>query len=413
MAIDVKVPEVGESIQEGMIESWSKSDGDFVEKDEVILELETDKATVEIASEASGVLTILVEAGKVVKVGDVIAKIEEKAGQSETVKAAKSVAENNSQPTSNQNSSFNHGPAVKHIIDQDPNLNLSQIKGSGRGGRVTKEDILSQAAVSDQIQVRENNKIPSSEPSSLGSATAKVKNEGEGRIASRKPMSMLRRKVSERLLHAQSEAAILTTFNEVDMSAVMNLRSRYKDKFQEIHGIKLGFMGFFLKASTAALEAFPLVNSYIEGTDIVSHNFCDIGVAVSTKKGLMVPVIRDVDKMTLAQVEGSLNQYAVKARENKISLDDLSGGTFTVSNGGVFGSLLSTPILNPPQSAILGMHKIQNRPMVMEDGSISARPMMYLALSYDHRIIDGKEAVGFLVKIKEILEDPARLVLGV
>ena len=224
---------------------------------------------------------------------------------------------------------------------------------------------------------------------------------------------MIRRRIAERLLSAQSQAAILTTFNEVDMTEILAIRKKYKEVFQETHGLKLGFMGFFLKASVHALQAFPAVNAYIDGTDILYHNYCDIGVAVSTEKGLMVPIVRDVDKLSLAGVEQAIGAYAAKARKNKISMDDLSGGTFTVSNGGVFGSLLSTPILNPPQSAILGMHKTQMRPMVMPDGSIAARPVMYLALSYDHRIIDGKEAVGFLIKIKEVIEDPGRLLLGV
>lgn len=419
MAVEVKVPGVGESVQEGMIESWHKSTGEWVERDEVLLELETDKATVEVVSEASGVLEVLVEAGEVVKVGDIIAKIDNTASASapasqseakpvETQTTAAPVSHTAAQTGHSGHSDLDPGPAVRKILSENP-MDTTGISGSGKGGRLTKGDLLSHMKAAPATQPSGDKKAS---PAPSVSPVMSPSLSGE-RIQTRKPMSMLRRRIAERLLSAQSQAAILTTFNEVDMTEVMSLRSRYKDAFAQKYGIKLGFMGFFLKASVHALQAFPAVNAYIEGTDLIYNNYCDIGVAVSTEKGLMVPIIRDADKLSLAEIEQAIGAYAEKARNNKISMEDLSGGTFTVSNGGVFGSLLSTPILNPPQSAILGMHKTQMRPMVMPDGSIQARPVMYLAVSYDHRIIDGKEAVGFLVKIKEVLEDPGRLLLGV
>ncbi|MFK7824695.1 MAG: 2-oxoglutarate dehydrogenase complex dihydrolipoyllysine-residue succinyltransferase [Oligoflexales bacterium] len=417
MAIEVKVPGVGESVQEGMIESWHKASGDWVQQDDVLLELETDKATVEVVSEGEGKLEILVEAGEVVKVGDLIARIDtnvSKPAGEQTSGASEGVVEQTSSSSakSDKTNNLGNGPAVRRILSENA-IEPNDISGTGRSGRLTKGDVLSamkqsstqaeKPAPSKTTVKKQQQAAPAPSPRTLS---------GE-RESTHKPMSMLRRRIAERLISAQSSAAILTTFNEVDMTEVMDLRKRYKEAFQERYQIKLGFMGFFLKASVQALEAFPAVNAYIDGTDVIYHNYCDVGVAVSTEKGLMVPIVRDVDKLSLADLELEIGRYAQKARVNKISLDDLSGGTFTVSNGGVFGSLLSTPILNPPQSAILGMHKTQMRPVVMPDGSIKARPMMYLALSYDHRIVDGKEAVGFLVKIKEAIEDPSRLLLGV
>ena len=412
MAIEVKVPGVGESVQEGMIESWHKANGDWVELDEVLLELETDKASVEIVSEGSGTLEILVEAGEVVKVGDLIARI--KTDGSKTVEKptkeeqGQQKVETQANQEMSQHADLDNGPAVRKILAESQ-IDPSSIQGSGRGGRITKGDLVNHQS---SHALNEPQKPANAQQTSKTDVSPR-RQEAGSRQETKKPMSMLRRRIAQRLLDAQSSAAILTTFNEVDMTELLELRSRYKERFQDRYGIKLGFMGFFLKASVQALESSPEVNAYIDGTDILYHNYCDIGVAVSTKKGLMVPILKDVDKLTLAEVELEIGRFAQKARENKISVEDLSGGTFTVSNGGVFGSLLSTPILNPPQSAILGMHKTQMRPMVMPDGSIQARPMMYLALSYDHRIIDGKEAVGFLVKIKEAIEDPSRLLLGV
>ena len=416
MATDVKVPGVGESVQEGMIESWHKSSGDWVERDEVLLELETDKATVEVVSEATGVLSILAKAGRVVRVGDVIARIDDSSSRA-AAPEARNVGKAAEAPSENRNDDRqtlnpDPGPAVRRMLAEQP-VDIASLTGTGKGGRLTKADLLT--------HIRPDHpEPPPPRPERVDSLPPPEQPDNRplhaleaGREQTRKPMSMIRRRIAERLLAARKDAAILTTFNEVDMSGVMALRKKYKEPFQKRYGIKLGFMGFFLKASVHGLESIPAVNAYVDGTDILFHNYCDIGVAVSTDKGLMVPVIRDVDKLSLAETELAIAGYAEKARNNKITLDDLSGGTFTVSNGGVFGSLLSTPILNPPQSAILGMHKTQMRPIVMPDGSIQARPMMYLAVSYDHRLIDGKEAVGFLVKIKEVLEDPARLLLGV
>lgn len=416
MSVEVKVPGVGESVQEGMIESWHKESGDFVEQDDVLLEIETDKATVEVVAEVSGTLKILAEKGKVVKVGEVIAQIDETATEkaaapkeTEAEKApqvAKEEAPKTSQAAPKAHSLEDNGPAVHHKV-MNEKLDISGMSGSGRDGRVTKEDLM----VSKPTSAQPVAKTPAKK-SAPKKEISFSRGSGE-RTELREPMSMLRRRVSERLLHAQQSAAILTTFNEVDLSAIIELRKKYKDPFEKRYGVKLGFMSFFLKASCYALEKYPRVNAYIEGDDILYHNYCDIGVAVSTDKGLLVPIIRDVQDMNLAEIEMAIGDYANKARSNKISLDDLKGGTFTVSNGGVFGSLLSTPILNPPQSAILGMHKMEERPIVTADKKIEARPMMYVALSYDHRIIDGKESVGFLLTIKNCLEDPARLLIGV
>ena len=411
MAVDVKVPGVGESVQEGMIESWKKSSGDWVEMDDVLCELETDKATVEVVAETAGSLEVVIEAGSVVQVGDVIARIDangsKPAASAPAASAPAPAATPAPAPATNAAPAHQPGPAAVHVAARE-GVDLSKVQGTGKDGRPTKGDVLAHAAQSPSTAPAQ----PSA-PAPKAAAPEPIAIGGPERREDRKPMSMIRRRIAQRLIESQQTAAILTTFNEVDMTAIMELRSRYKDDFQKKHDVKLGFMGFFLKASVEALQTYPAVNAYLDDTDICYHNYCDIGVAVSTQKGLMVPIIRDVDKLSLAGVEQSLAGFAVKARENKISLDDLTGGTFTVSNGGVFGSLLSTPIINPPQTAILGMHKTQMRPMVMPDGKIEARPMMYLALSYDHRLIDGKEAVGFLVKIKECLEDPSRILLGV
>lgn len=414
MAIEVKVPGVGESVQEGMIESWHKSTGDWVNTDDVLCELETDKATVEVTAETEGIIEIIVEAGSIVKVGDVIARIEQNAQKPpQDTKAKPSSADSPKSLPTASTPQLDPGPAVRRIA-QETGIDPATVAGTGRGGRPTKGDMLAkisqqevQTTPSASLQDKSNQKSSSQANEMIHKKSTSQREE------TRKPMSMLRRRIAERLIHSQQTAAILTTFNEVDMTKVMELRSTYKDAFEKKYTVKLGFMGFFLKASVAALESFPSVNAYIDGTDICYHNYCDIGVAVSTEKGLMVPIIKNVQELSIAEIELEIALFAKKARDNKISLEDLSGGTFTVSNGGVFGSLLSTPIINPPQTAILGMHKTEMRPRVMPDGSIAARPMMYLALSYDHRLIDGKEAVGFLVKIKECIEDPTRLLLGV
>ena len=417
MSVEVKVPAVGESVQEGMIESWHKEDGDFVDQDEVLLEIETDKATVEVVAEVSGSLKILAPKGKVVKVGEVIGTLDEKTEGVSAKKVEAKVPVEESVATKVQTppvspqasetpktfSTSDHGPAVFHKAVEEK-IDLSKMIGTGRDGRVTKEDLLS-------LKVPDSKPVAQAAPKPVASKSS-FRFSGE-RKEIREPMSMLRRRISERLLSAQQNAAILTTFNEVDLSEVIKLRKKYKDAFEKKYGVRLGFMSFFLKASCYALEKYPRVNAYIDGDDLVYHDYCDVGVAVSTNKGLLVPVLRNVHAMGLGDIEMGIHDYATKARDNKISLDDLKGGTFTVSNGGVFGSLLSTPILNPPQSAILGMHKIEQRPVVTEDQKIEARPMMYVALSYDHRVIDGKESVGFLLTIKQCLEDPARFILGV
>ncbi|MEI8027593.1 MAG: 2-oxoglutarate dehydrogenase complex dihydrolipoyllysine-residue succinyltransferase [Pseudomonadota bacterium] len=415
MPVEVKVPSVGESIKEGMIGTWRKASGDLVQRDEVLLDLETDKASVEIVAEVSGKLEILAKVGQVVKIGEVIANIDPSASMpAQTPTAAK---ESNAASTAKE---ADNGPAVRRMAAEtgiDPNT----LEGSGKDQRVTKGDMIhaqEKAATSPQTS-----KASPAQSSSAQSAP-KGKNEpsapvelpklsGSAREDSRKPMSMMRRRIAERLVQSQNTAAILTTFNELDMTAVTELRKRYADKFQEKYNIKLGFMGFFIKAAVDALQTYPEINAFIDGNDVIYHNYCDFSVAVSTEKGLLTPVIRDCDKMSIAGIELAIAAMAKKARDNKISIDDLTGGTFTISNGGIFGSLMSTPIINPPQTAILGMHKTMLRPIVMPDGKIEARPMMYLALSYDHRMVDGKEAVQFLVRIKENLEDPARLLLGV
>lgn len=413
MAVDVLVPAVGESVKEGMIHRWVKQDGDYVKMDEVLVELETDKATVEIVAQASGALKILKKAGETVLVGTPIANIDTNASApaasaavSKPADAKASEAASPGQPAVSSGSSAPLSPAVNRMVTENK-LDPRSISGTGKSGRVTKEDVVNHL---EKGPAKAATVAPSS---GKVQPTAAIMTPVVGSRGSRKePMSMLRRRIAERLVSAQHTAAILTTFNEIDMSQVMALRSKYKESFKDKFGVNLGFMSFFVKACVEALRAYPAINGSIEGTDIVYHDYCDIGVAVSSDKGLVVPVVKNCEALSLAGLEAAIAGYAVKARDGKISIDDLSGGTFTVSNGGVFGSLLSTPILNPPQSAILGMHKTEQRAVVV-DGQIVIRPMMYVALSYDHRIVDGKEAVSFLVKVKECIEDPSRMLLGV
>lgn len=414
MAFEVRFPVVGESVQEGQVYKWRKKTGEFVKRDEVLVEVETDKATVEIVAEAEGTLTIQKNEGETIAVGELLASIDTAAkapaasAPAAPAAAAKPAAPAVPPPPAAKPSAAAdtrpQSPAVARMAAEHQ-IDTSAIAGSGRGGRVTKDDVVAHMESPKPA-------APAAAPAApKASASVPAAPSGE-RTERREKMSRLRQRIAERLVEAQHTAAMLTTFNEVDMSAVMDLRKRYKDPFKEVHGVGLGFMSFFVKAAVQALKQFPAINGYVDGTDIVYHDYYDIGVAVSTERGLMVPVVRDVDKLSFAQIEGAIMDYAKKGRDGKISLDDLTGGTFTISNGGTFGSLLSTPILNPPQSAILGMHKIEERPVVV-NGQIVIRPMMYLAMSYDHRIVDGKEAVGFLVKIKENIEDPARLLLGV
>ncbi len=386
MTIEIKVPALGESVSEASIAKLHKKVGDAVKADELIVELETDKVTLEVNAPSNGVISALnVKEGDSVKVGDLIASMQE-GGAVVKVTPATAAPQQNSAPANTQ---FPLSPAPKKLAAEN-NVDVSKISGSGKDGRVTKGDVL------DSI-------------SSVSSAVAAPAQSG-AKPTERVKMSKLRQKIAERLKESQNTAAILTTFNEVDMTAVMALRAEYKDLFEKKHGAKLGFMSFFVKACVTALKEIPAVNAEIDGTDIIYKNFYDIGVAVGSPQGLVVPVLRDADALNLAGVEKGILELGTKARDGKLAIADLMGASFTISNGGVYGSLMSTPIINPPQSAILGMHKIQERPMVVA-GEIKVRPMMYLALSYDHRIIDGKEAVTFLVRVKELLEDPRRLVL--
>ena len=398
MTIEIKVPALGESVSEASIAKLYKKSGESVVADELIVELETDKVTLEVNAPASGVISDLkVNEGDNVKVGDLIALMQE-GGAATVVSSDKKEDLNNNQSAQEQKTTpavanQSLSPAPKKIAAEN-NIDTTNISGSGKDGRVTKGDVL---------QAVESNSSVESEL---------VSSQSESKPTERVRMSRLRQKIAERLKDSQNTAAILTTFNEVDMSAVMELRKQYKEVFEKKHGIKLGFMSFFVKACITALKEIPAVNAEIDGTDLIYKNFYDIGIAVGSPQGLVVPVLRDAEKRNLSEIEKGIFDLGIKARDGKLTIPDLTGATFTISNGGVYGSLLSTPIINPPQSAILGMHKIQERPMVVK-GEIKVRPMMYLALSYDHRIIDGKEAVTFLVRVKEILEDPQRLVLDI
>jgi 2-oxoglutarate dehydrogenase E2 component (dihydrolipoamide succinyltransferase) len=417
-AVPITVPGVGESITEGIVARWLKTDGSAVKAGEPLFELETDKASNEVPASSSGVLKIAVAEGTTVPVGATIGSIDpdgQPAAAAEAPKAPAAQAEatpTDSRPRETTPPTPNGGeataetvelaPSVRRIVAEEK-LDPSKIEGTGRGGRITKGDALAQAAAPPATATQAP-PAPAPAPRAVPPGT--------GPREVRKRMSGIRQKIAQRLVEAQQTAAILTTFNEADMSKVMDLRARYKDAFKTKHGVALGFMSFFIKAAIEALRAFPSVNGRIDGADIILYNVYDIGVAVSTERGLMVPVIRDADRLSFADIEKAIGAFAVKAREGTISVSDLQGGTFTITNGGVFGSLLSTPILNPPQSGILGMHSIQKRPVVVDD-QIVVRPMMYLALSYDHRIVDGREAVSFLVRIKECIENPERLMLDV
>lgn len=399
--VDIKVPSVGESVTEGILSRWIKKSGELVKSGDALFELETDKASNEVPSLVAGLLTTTVAEGTTVAIGAVVGSIDTSAAGATASPVAAPVA---AAPASANGPHLS--PAVAYQA-AEKGVDVAAISPTGPGGRITKGDVL---AAADAKSAAPAAPVPAAKPAAPAPAAPVVG--GAERAQTRQKMPNIRQRIAQRLVEAQHTAAILTTFNEVDMSRVMDLRAKYKDSFQKKHGIGLGFMSFFVKATTEALQAFPAVNAQIDGTDILYHNYCDIGVAVSTERGLMVPVVRSAERLGFADVEKAIMAYAVKARENKIAVSDLQGGTFTITNGGVFGSLLSTPILNPPQSAILGMHSIKKRPVVVDD-QIVIRPMMYLALSYDHRIIDGKEAVSFLVRIKELIEDPERLLLAV
>ena len=389
MVLEMKVPSPGESITEVEIAQWLIADGDYVEKDQAIAEVDSDKATLELPAEVSGTITLKAEEGDTIEVGAVVCLIDTEGKPSEKNTSNKSKEEPNQQVVEEKHNETSKAdtyatgmpsPSAKKI-SEEKGLDLNQIKGTGRGGRIIKEDVIKG--------------IPSmGTPSEDGSRSDK-----------REKLSMLRRKVAERLVSVKNETAMLTTFNEADMSSIFDLRKKYKEKFEKKHGVGLGFMSFFTKAVVRALNLFPDVNSMIDGDHKISYEYCDISVAVSGPKGLMVPVVRNAELLSFSEIESEIKRLAIRARDGEITVDDMTGGTFTISNGGVFGSMLSTPIINPPQSGILGMHNIIQRPVAF-DGKVEIRPMMYLALSYDHRIIDGKESVGFLVAVKEALEDP-------
>jgi 2-oxoglutarate dehydrogenase E2 component (dihydrolipoamide succinyltransferase) len=407
MAIEIKAPAFPESIADGEVAAWHKAEGEAVSRDELIVEIETDKVVMEVVAPESGVITkIHALEGDTIESEQLLATLEPGAATSsagtstaapEAAAAAAVVAGDDTDIAALL------GPAARQLVEEH-NLDISQISGSGKNGRITKEDIVKYMKTHDTT-------APAKAPAPVASEPGATEGPSSERVEKRVPMTRMRAKIAERLLIATQETAMLTTFNEVNMAPVMALRSKYKEQFEKVHnGTRLGFMGFFVKAACEALKRFPAVNASVDGSDIVYHGYQDIGVAVSTEGGLVVPVMRDADFMSLADVEAAVKDLGLRARDNKLTIDDMTGGTFTVTNGGVFGSLLSTPILNPPQTGILGMHKIQDRPMAV-NGEVVVLPMMYLALSYDHRIIDGKTAVQFLVAIKDLIEDPARILL--
>lgn len=408
MSLEVKVPAVGESITEVTIAKWLKNEGDFVKLDEIICELESDKATFEINSESNGVIHISVQEGETIPIGTIIARLDTdaKAPQEEATSKPQEITQPEQPEQKQQKDSYATGhasPAAAKIL-AEKGVDANSVKGSGIDGRITKEDAMS-------AQKAESKPVQKEEKKETAKPQVVVSNNGE-RNSKRERMSSLRKTISKRLVSVKNETAMLTTFNEVDMKPIMDIRKKYKDLFKEKHDVNLGFMSFFTKAACVALQEFPAVNAQIDGDEIVYNDFCDVSIAVSAPKGLVVPVIRNAESMSFDQIEKEIIRLAVRARENKLSIDEMTGGTFTITNGGIFGSMLSTPIINSPQSAILGMHNIVERPVAV-NGEVVIRPIMYVALSYDHRIIDGRESVGFLVRIKQLLEDPTRLLLGI
>lgn len=407
MATEVKVPTFPESVTDGTLVTWHKQPGDSVTQDEVIADIETDKVVFEVPAPENGVIeALLADEGAVVLSGQVIARIG--AASAKTAQPAQKTQQTPPPQTGREEPAALDSvitPSAKKLI-AEKGLDAASIQGSGSGGRILKEDVLRH--LDDKLPQKESAGV-SVKPVAPAPVAPTVSDErGERRV----PMTRLRQRIAERLVDAQHTAAILTTFNEINMQPVMELRSRYRDVFEKKHGVRLGFMSFFVKACVEALKRFPEVNASIDGQEIVYHGFFDIGIAVGSPRGLVVPILRDVDQLSLAEIEAMIADFGKRAQDGKLAIEEITGGTFSITNGGVFGSLLSTPIINPPQSAILGMHKIQERPMA-ENGQVVIRPMMYVALSYDHRIIDGREAVQFLVAIKEQLEDPARMILGV
>ncbi len=425
MSVEVRVPVLPESVADGTLVNWHKKPGDPVKRDENLVDLETDKVVLEIPAPADGVLGIILRGdGETVTTGDLIASIEASGSQpvaatpvaAAAVKAAVPTAAVAAESSISMAELESLSPAVRRLLHEH-NLDISKIGGSGRGGRVTKADVLAYIDTQSSAPPVATPPPPAPAPSKPAAeapkpAASRVPADTRGRIEQRVPMTRLRTRIAERLVQAQHAAAMLTTFNEVNMQPVMDIRTRYKDKFEKDYGVRLGFMSFFVKAVIEALKRFPAVNGSIDGTDIIYHGYYDIGIAVSSPRGLVVPILRDTDQMSFADIEKTIADFGKRAKEGTLSMDDLSGGTFSITNGGVFGSLMSTPILNPPQSGILGMHKTMDRVMV-ENGQMVVRPMMYLAHTYDHRIIDGREAVRFLVTVKECLEDPSRLLLQV
>jgi len=425
MSIELKIPAVGESITSGVLSGWQKQNGDLVHDGEALFTLETDKISTEVPATGSGRLEIKVDAGQEVKIGQVVAVLYESAGapavgsapvsadQPSGHKASKEDLELGKEPAVSGSRSAISAPAgfgtlppsVRRIVEEE-GVNLADVKGTGKHGFVTKPDLVQYL---ESKSAEPAARVESDAPKQAVAVAPIAPIERTARTTRRK-LTPLRKKIAAQLVLAQQNAAMLTTFNECDMSAIMKLRSQYQETFQKRHGVKLGFMSFFLKAAVEALIEVPAINARIDGDDLVENHYYDIGVAVGTERGLVVPVVRDADKKNFAELEKDVASYAKKARDGKLQLDDLTGGVFTITNGGIYGSLLSTPILNPPQSGILGMHKIQNRPVVVDD-AIVVRPMMYLALSYDHRVVDGREAVTFLVRMKECIEDPTRLML--
>ncbi|RDI09279.1 2-oxoglutarate dehydrogenase E2 component [Pseudomonas fluorescens] len=406
MAIEIKAPSFPESVADGTVATWHKKPGEAVKRDDLIVDIETDKVVLEVLAEADGVLgAIIAKEGDTVLSNQVLGSIEEGGAAAAAPAAAAPAAAQAAAPAAGGEDDPVAAPAARKLAEEN-GINIASVAGTGKGGRVTKEDVVAAVAAKKAA--------PAAAPAkpAAPAAAAPVFAAGD-RVEKRVPMTRVRATVAKRLVEAQSNMAMLTTFNEVDMTEVMALRSKYKDLFEKSHnGVRLGFMSFFVKAATEALKRFPAVNASIDGSDIVYHGYADIGVAVSSDRGLVVPVLRNAELMSLAEIEGGIATFGKKARDGKLSIEEMTGGTFTITNGGTFGSMMSTPIVNPPQAAILGMHNILQRPMAI-NGQVVIRPMMYLALSYDHRLIDGKEAVTFLVTIKNLLEDPARLLLDI
>jgi len=417
MSTEIKVPVLPESVADATILAWQKKPGEAVKRDEVLVEVETDKVVLEVPAPVDGVLaTIVADEGTVVTAEEILGTVSEGAvAEADAAVAGSSSAESVTESATGGPTS----PSVRQMMAEN-NLQASDVSGSGRAGRITKSDVQAAAGASGSAAAVPSSTVsaqqqatpaPATAPEPATTTTIPVLADGD-RPQRRVPMTRLRARIAERLLEASQSTAMLTTFNEVDMLPIKTLRTEFKDQFEKTHGVRLGFMSIFLKAATEALKRFPDINASIDGDDIVYHGYCDIGIAVSSDRGLVVPVIRDAEHLSLAGIEGQIAEYATRAKEGKLGIDDLTGGTFTITNGGVFGSLMSTPILNPPQSAILGMHTIQERPVAV-NGEVVIRPMMYIALSYDHRIVDGQGAVTFLKTIKELVEEPAKILLDI